>query len=51
LLSDLLEVAAREHKDFDEPLMLGWQIRQPRRWERGIDRNAAGMAGHATDRH
>jgi hypothetical protein len=51
LLGDLLQVAAGKHEDFDKTLVLDGQVRQPRCGEGSIHRDAAALAGHATDRH
>jgi hypothetical protein len=51
LISDLLEIAAGEHENLDEPLMLGRQIGKPRRRELALDSNLATAATHAANVH
>ena len=44
LLGDLFEIASGEDKDFNESLVFGGQIREPRAGKLGLDRNIAASA-------
>jgi len=51
LLGHLLETAARQDENFDKPLVLRRQVRQPRRRKGRLDRHLTGMASHPAHRH
>ena len=51
LLGHLLEVAASEDEDLDEPLMLAGEIHQPRAGKTSVDGNVTAMTAHAADGH